>query len=171
MIGQPASRSDGLHVPRSHRQRVARGGNRLQQRARKQGQADAALHRCLTPRPRHLHRTRPLGDIEVGLDGPAVGIGASDLVGGQLPGGRADQQRALVGRVIHAHHIHEGLGGLPEVQVPPAAHAHLAVLDADRRVFVRASFWSLRSGMQHGAMQRGAPALAGALGGRGTAQA
>ena len=94
----------------------------------------------------------------------------SDLVGGQLPRGRADQQRPLVGRVIHPHDIDQGLGGLAEVQVAPAAHSHFAVLNADRRVFVRASFGALRSRMQHGAMPRGATAFARALGGGGTAQ-
>ena len=34
--------------------------------------------------------------------------------------------------VIHPHHIQQGPGGRPEVQVPPAAHSDLAILDADR---------------------------------------
>src|SRR5262245_1134554 len=61
-------------------------------------------------------------------------------------------------------------GGLPEVQGPPAPHSHLAALYVDRCVFVRASFGSLRPGMQHRPMQHWAPALSWALGVRGTAQ-
>ncbi len=114
VICQPSRRRSGLHVPRSHGQR-----------ARKQGQADASRHRCLTPRPRHLHRPRPLGDGEVGLDRPAVGIRTADLVCGQLTRGGADQQRPLVRRVIYADHINVGLRRLPEVQVSPPSHAHL----------------------------------------------
>ncbi len=170
VIGQPARRSDGLHVPRPPQPRVARGSDRLEQRPRQQSQTDAAFDAGLTPGPRLRHCTGPLGNIEVGLDRPAVGIGASDLVGGQLPRGGADQQRPLVGRVIHPHDIDQGPGGLAEVPVAPAAHAHLTGLKANRRIFVRAAFGALRARRQHGPLQRGATAFAGALGGGGTAQ-
>src|SRR5262249_13677171 len=146
------------------------GADVVQQRARQQRQANAARHRWRTPRPWPLHRTRPLGDKEVGLDGPAVARGDSDLYSRQLAGGRADQQGTLVSRVIHAHDIKSGLGSLAEVQVPPTAHSYLAVLDADCGVFLRPSLGALRPGMQHRPMPGGATALAWALGMRSTAQ-
>lgn len=123
VIRQPSRPSDSLPVPRSHRQRVTRGGDSLEQRARQQRQTEAAGDARLTPASQYLHRTRALGDIEVGLNEPAVGIRAADLGGGQLPRSGAEQQRPLVGRVIYSHDIDPGLRSLPEVQVAPAAHS------------------------------------------------
>ncbi len=165
VIRQPSGRGDGLPVPGPHGQRVASGGNRLQQRARKQGQAEASLHRCRTPRPRQLPRTRPVGAREVGLDGPAMSRGDSALCGGQLTGGRADQQGAFAGWGIHRHHLNAGLRRLPAVQGPPPAPAPRARLNTERQVFIRASFWPLRPRMPYGSMQRRATPLAGASGG------
>src|SRR4029453_6567668 len=161
VIRQPSGRGDCLQVPWPHRQRVASGGTRLQQRARKQGQADASLQRGCRPGARHLHRTRALGDIEVGLDWPPVAIGGSDLVGRQLAGGRANQQRTLVGRVIHTHDIKDRLWGIPEVQVFPASYSHLAFFNTDGYVFIRVSFWPLRPRMKYWPMQGRATTPAG----------
>jgi hypothetical protein len=169
MSRQPSSRGDGFPVPRAHRQRCARGGDGLEPRARQQSQTDAACDAALTPCSWHLQRARPLGDIEVGLAGPAVGIRAADLVGGQLPGGCADPQRSLVRRVLPPHDSQEGPGDLAEVQISPAPHSPHAVLNPERRVFVRASFWPLRARMQPGAMPRRATTFAWTLRGRGTA--
>jgi hypothetical protein len=56
-------------------------------------------------------------------------------------------------------------GGLPEVQVLPASHSYLAGLYVDRRVFIRASLWSLRSGMHNtGPCSAGRPRFPGRAG-------
>ena len=100
-----------LSRPGSQRQRVTRGGTRLQQRSRQHRQTDAARDCGFTPGPRQLHRTRAWGDREVGRDGPAVRRRASALIGGQRPRGRAHPQRPLGGRVSHPYDLLAGAGG------------------------------------------------------------
>src|SRR5262249_31702921 len=154
VICHPARRSNRLQVPWSHRQRLTARRNRFKQRAAEQGQTDAPLQCFFRPGTRHFHSTTTLGDIEIGFDRPAVAIGRSDLVSCQLLGGRANQQRTLVGRVIHAHYIKACLWGIPKVQVFPSLYSHLPLCHPDSEIFLRPSFWPLRPRMKQGAMQR-----------------
>src|SRR4029077_1537678 len=96
IMRQAPSRTDGFAVPGPYRQRPTGRSNRFEQRAAQQGQTDAATEGGLSPSARLLHRAGILRHKEVRLYGPAMAISLPDLIGGQLPGGRPDQQRSLV---------------------------------------------------------------------------